>query len=143
MTKNGREQMNTSFFVPHDPAAPIAGRAEGPLAGLTALVKDMYDIAGERTGGGNPEWLPAPSPAPIPAAGGRKNSSRRAPGRVWGGSSSGSAGARTANAADFAIGSDTGGSVRVPASFCGLYGLRPTHRPPHLSRALGAAAPFP
>ena len=52
-----------SAFVPHDLAEPIAGAASGPLAGLTAAVKDMYDIAGERTGGGNPDWLETHPPA--------------------------------------------------------------------------------
>ena len=46
-------------FVPHDLQAPVAGAAAGPLAGLTVAVKDMYDIAGYRTGGGSPEWLEA------------------------------------------------------------------------------------
>ena len=164
--------MSSSFFVPHDLAAPVAGSASGPLAGLTAVVKDMYDIAGTRTGGGNPEWLAAHAPArkhavaveKILAAGatitgktvcdeffysvGGSNAhygtpiNLRAPGRICGGSSSGSAGALAANACDFALGSDTGGSVRVPASFCGLYGLRPTHDRIDLAGAMAMAPSF-
>ncbi|HET7910769.1 MAG TPA: hypothetical protein VFL49_01955, partial [Pseudolabrys sp.] len=52
-----------SCFVPHDLAGPLKGAASGPLAGLSAVVKDMYDIAGERTGCGSPEWLAARPPA--------------------------------------------------------------------------------
>ena len=56
-------QAYRSCFVPHDIKAPTKGAASGPLAGLTAVVKDMYDIAGERTGCGNPEWLANQAPA--------------------------------------------------------------------------------
>jgi amidase len=59
-----------------------------------------------------------------------------------GGSSSGSAAACGANACDFALGSDTGGSVRIPASFNGLYGLRPTHDRVDLTGAMAMAPTF-
>src|SRR5262249_60036074 len=61
-------QAYRSCFVPHDIKAPLRGAASGPLAGLTAVVKDMYDIAGTRTGGGNPEWLAEHKPAARHAA---------------------------------------------------------------------------
>lgn len=149
--------LSRSAFVPHNLAAPLRGAANGPLAGLTAAVKDMYDIAGTVTGNGNPTWLATHGPATAHAAAverilgagativgkavcdeffysvtganahyGTPNNPR-APGRLPGGSSSGSASAVAAGACDFALGSDTGGSVRIPASFNGIYGLRPTH----------------
>jgi len=144
------------FFVPHDLRAPLAGAAAGPLAGLTGVVKDMYDIAGERTGAGNPDWLARQQPAARNAAAIQRlldagatitgkticdeffysvagmnahygtPPNVRAPGRIPGGSSSGSAAAAAAGACDFSLGSDTGGSVRIPASLCGLYGIRTT-----------------
>lgn len=147
----------SGFFVPHDIRSPLRGAPAGPLAGLTAVVKDMYAIAGERTSGGNPDWLAAATPATENAAAidrilkagativGKAicdeffysvaginahygtPANLRAPGRIPGGSSSGSAAATAAGACDFALGSDTGGSVRIPASFCGLYGIRTTH----------------
>jgi amidase len=164
--------VNGSFFVPHDLEAPMRSATTGPLAGLTVVVKDMYDIAGSRTGGGNPEWLSEQKPATRNAAvveqilaagtiitgkticdeffysitgvnahyGTPRN--LRAPGRLPGGSSSGSAAACGANACDFAIGSDTGGSVRIPASFNGLYGLRPTHGRVDLTGAMAMAPSF-
>src|SRR5262249_56080407 len=66
----------------------------------------------------------------------------RAPGRIPGGSSSGSAAAVAADACDFALGSDTGGSVRMPASYCGVYGLRPTPGRIDLAGAMGRAPAF-
>jgi amidase len=150
-------QTYRSCFVPHDLSAPLNETSAGPLAGLRAVVKDMYDIAGERTGCGSPEWLATHAPAirncpPVQkildagatvigktvcdeffysVSGANAHYGTpvnvRAPGRLPGGSSSGSAAACGAGLCDFALGSDTGGSVRVPASFNGIYGLRPTH----------------
>ena len=66
----------------------------------------------------------------------------RAEGRITGGSSSGSAAAVAAKLCDFAIGSDTGGSVRAPASYCGLWGIRPTHGRVVARRAMPLAPSF-
>lgn len=131
--------------------------APGPLSGLTFAVKDLIDVAGWTTGGGNPDWLathePATAHAPVVAmllgAGATLVGTTitdelafsleganahhgipvnpAAPDRLPGGSSSGSAVAVAAGEADFALGTDTGGSVRFPAAFCGLYGFRPSH----------------
>jgi amidase len=64
----GRRNVDGSFFVPHDLQAPLCRAATGPLAGLTVVIKDMYDIAGSRTGGGNPKWLAEQGPATRNAA---------------------------------------------------------------------------
>jgi amidase len=166
------ETTGGAFFVPHDIAAPVAGSGDGPLAGLNAAVKDMYDIAGFPTGAGNPTWLATHGPAKAHAAAVEKilragatiigkticdelffsvtginvhygaPANLRAPGRIPGGSSSGSAAATGAGACDFALGSDTGGSVRVPAALCGVYGLRPTHGRVDLAGAVLMAPSF-
>ena len=143
-------------FMP-DGRFTLAGAADGPLAGLSFATKDIIDIAGHRTSCGNPDWLASHPPAARHAgavtalldAGATfagkavteelatgltgENThygtpvNANAPGRVAGGSSSGSAAAVAGGLVDFALGSDTGGSVRAPASFCGIYGLRPSH----------------
>src|SRR5580704_5882546 len=155
-------------FVP-GPRVRIEGRAGGPLAGLTFAAKDLFDVAGVPTGGGNHDW---PTGRPIPTKHawavqtlldsganliGKTITDEvslgilgenafdgtpvnvRAPGRVPGGSSSGSAAVVAAGLCDTALGTDTGGSVRVPSSFCGLYGIRPTHGRLNLSGMLPQA----
>jgi amidase len=163
---------NVDAFVPHTLAQPIVGHEDGALTGFTVAVKDMFDISGERTGGGNPDWLADSRPASVHASAVRRllaagativgkticdefffslagvnehygtPRNPRAPGHLPGGSSSGSAAAVAAGACDFAIGSDTGGSVRVPASFCGLYGIRPTHGRVDMTGAMGMSPSF-
>jgi amidase len=144
----------------------------GSLDGLTFGLKDLFDVAGHRTGFGSPDWLRTHEPAArswplldaLLAAGatmvGKTHTEEMAfsltgenahygtpinpaaPGRVPGGSSSGSAAAVAGELVDFAIGSDTGGSVRAPASFCGIYGIRPTHGRLSLEQACPLAPSF-
>jgi amidase len=135
----------------------LAGRRRGPLQGLTMAVKDVFDIAGHRTGNGHPLWLETHPPAARTAAAverlleagaclvGKTHADEmayslngenvhygtptnpKAPGRIPGGSSSGSAAAVAGDLVDFALGTDCGGSVRLPASYCGIYGIRTSH----------------
>lgn len=135
----------------------VEGAEAGPLKGLTVGVKDLYDIAGHVTGCGNPDWARTHEPAVSTASAvqslldagatirGKTHTDElayslmgvnahygtpinsAAPDRVPGGSSSGSVAATAAGIVDIGLGSDTGGSVRMPASFCGVYGIRTTH----------------
>lgn len=150
----------------------IEGAAAGPLAGTTFAAKDLYHVAGTKAGCGNPDWLAsheadeetAPVIRKLLAAGatliGKAHTDEiaysmngenhfygtprnvNAPGRIPGGSSSGSAAAVAGELCDFALGTDTGGSVRVPASYCGVFGIRPTHDRIPLEGLMALAASF-
>jgi len=154
-------------FCAYDPA-PVAHAATGPLAGTTFCVKDLYDVAGYPTGCGHPLKLAQSGIATAHAAAiqallqagarfvGKTHldelayslngqnlhygtpANPAAPDRIPGGSSSGSTAAVAAGQADVGLGSDTGGSVRIPASYCGLYGFRPSHG----AVSLAGAMPF-
>lgn len=143
-------------FVPNG-RFMLAATGRGPLHGKRFAVKDLIDVAGHRTGGGNPDWRATAKPAMRHAAAvaqlldagaeiiGKTITDElafsleganahygtpvnpRDPAFLPGGSSSGSAVAVAARLCDFALGTDTGGSIRVPAAFCGIYGLRPSH----------------
>jgi amidase len=143
-------------FTP-GPQPSLAGAPGGPLEGIRFAAKDLFDVAGYVTGAGNPDWarthpVPTRHAAAVEAllsAGatlaGKTHTDElafslngenahygtpvnpRAPGRIPGGSSSGSASAVAGHAVETALGTDTGGSIRIPSSYCGLYGIRTTH----------------
>jgi amidase len=129
----------------------------GNLQEMSFAVKDVFAIKGNTSGAGNPDWLRTHAPADQNAEsidrllqqGARLTGTTqtdelmyslngenfhygtpvnpKAPNRIPGGSSSGSAVAVSAGMVDFALGTDTGGSIRIPAAYCGIYGFRPTH----------------
>jgi amidase len=164
-------QDSLGVFVPHGRIERL-GAARGPLAGATFAVKDIFDVEGTVTGRGNPDWLAshAPAEANAPAVQAVLDAGARlvgktitdelafsvvgmnphygtptnvaAPGRVPGGSSSGSAAAVGGGIVDLALGSDTGGSVRVPASYNGIYGMRPSHGRTSLEGVMPLAPSF-
>jgi amidase len=167
-------------MIPNDPYnafcrhthVELDGAPAGPLRGLTFAAKDVFDIAGHRTGNGNPVWLETHPPAARTAsvverllAAGAKMVGKtqtdelayslngenvhygtpinpRAPGRIPGGSSSGSAAAVAGGLVDFALGTDCGGSVRLPASYCGIYGIRTSHGLVPIDGVVDLAASF-
>jgi AtzE family amidohydrolase len=143
-------------------AALAAGKAAGPLVGVPFAVKNLFDVEGLATRAGskiNRDLAPSPRDATLiermEAAGailvGALNMGEYAydftgenvhdgasrnphdPTRMTGGSSGGSGGAVGGGLVPLALGSDTNGSIRVPASFCGIFGLKPTYG--RLSRA--------
>jgi amidase len=139
------------------PSLMARGAADGPLGGLTVAVKDLLDVAGTVTLAGNPDFGRTRVPAERHAVAverlvhagatvvGRTITDElayslsgtnrffgtpvnvAAPQRIPGGSSAGSAAAVAAGLVDLGLGTDTAGSVRVPASYCGIWGWRSTH----------------
>jgi amidase len=144
----------------------------GPLDGMAVAVKDLFALGGFRVGAGNPAWLAQAGPEPADAWAVHKlrdagaaiagiaqtdelafslsgtnghygtPPNPAAPDLVTGGSSSGPAAAVAAGQADIGLGTDTAGSIRVPASVCGLFGLRPTHGAVPADGVLPLAASF-
>ncbi len=135
----------------------LAPTGEGDLSPLRMALKDMFDVAGRVSSFGHPRWRethePARAHAPVVAAllahgatiaglakmdqlayslignagEGTPPANAFDPECFCGGSSSGSASAVAGGVVDVGIGTDTGGSVRIPAAACGLCSLRPTH----------------
>ncbi|SEG56430.1 amidase [Marinobacterium lutimaris] len=146
----------TTGFIENDPVERLP-QGSGLLDGLVFASKDIFELKGHVTGLGQPQWRATHAPATMDApvftklldAGahliGKTHTDELCysiagqnahdgtppnpalPGAIPGGSSSGSVSVTAAGLVDFAIGSDTGGSVRIPASYCGVYGIRPTH----------------
>ena len=135
----------------------VAAAEPGPLSGMNIAVKDLYAVQGQRIGAGNPEFLrtspicesSAPAVRLLLNAGADVKGiaqtdefayslagtnvhygtppNPKAPGCVSGGSSSGPASAVACGQADIGLGTDTAGSIRIPASYQGLWGIRTTH----------------
>ena len=157
MTKSKLHLKDPHRAMINRPTIWLRGPTDKSLSDLRFVVKDLFDVAGVPTAGGSPDWLQTSTLPQIHAVivselldagaeligktitdeislgilgenkfdGTPENPT--CPDRVPGGSSAGSAVAVAAGYCDFALGTDTGGSVRVPSSFCGIYGIRPTH----------------
>jgi amidase len=150
----------------------VEGAEAGPLSGLTFAVKDVFHIKGGVTGFGHPDWLRTHGEEAVTAVAVQQllDAGATMVGKtvtdelaysltgenyhygtpvnprdatcIPGGSSSGSASAVAGGLVDFALGSDCGGSVRIPASYCGLFGMRPTHGRISLEGAIPFAPSF-
>ncbi|MFN5268507.1 MAG: amidase family protein, partial [Burkholderiales bacterium] len=162
------KRLASRAFMPY-PKVALAAARHGPLAGLSFAVKDLFDVAGYPTSGGQPMLLAmsgnktcsSPVVTQLLDAGAQfvgktitdelafsingQNAhfgdpiNPHAPDRISGGSSSGSASAVAHGLCDIGIGSDTGGSVRAPANHCGLIGIRTSHGLVSLEHAVAFA----
>ncbi|SFO95814.1 amidase [Salibacterium halotolerans] len=150
----------------------VEPRQEGILSGLTFALKDVIAVNGVVNGAGHPKWRRRAAPAADHAAVVRRllengaalrgmtitdelmyslNGENihdgtplnpKAPDRIPGGSSSGSASAAAAGDVDIGVGTDTGGSIRIPSSYCGLFGMRPSHGALDMTGVIPLAASF-
>ncbi|KIL51947.1 amidase [Jeotgalibacillus soli] len=164
--------MNDQWNAFADQDVKLSPTGKGTLDSLSFAVKDVFSIKGYTCGAGNPDWLRTHEPAEETAESILKLLEKgaalkgtlqtdelmyslngenahygtpvnpKAPDRIPGGSSSGSASAVAAGLVDFALGTDTGGSVRIPSSYCGLYGIRPTHGAVNISGVIPLAKSF-
>jgi len=169
--KRATEKRAIDGFCRHE-KIEAAGARKGPLKGLTFAAKDIIDVAGHVCCCGNPTWLsthqPATKTAPVIQSlldAGAKLVGKTltdelafslngqnhhygtplnavSPERIPGGSSSGSAVVVAAGRVDFALGTDTGGSVRVPAALNGIFGFRPSHGALSVEGVMGLAPSF-
>ena len=167
-TKNNN---TTGIFCDHGPKA-WQTHYQGTLINKRLVVKDVFAIKGERNSAGNPHWFKTAKPAQSTASSVNKlmtagcnfigfthtdelayslegnnihygaAQNPKLKGHACGGSSMGSAAAVAANLADIGLGTDTGGSIRIPASYCGLYGIRPSHNVIEKDGLIPLAPPF-
>ncbi|MCU4677411.1 amidase family protein [Catenovulum sp. 2E275] len=161
----------TGIFCEHGPKNWQV-QASGPLAGKTLAVKDLFQLKGYKNTAGNPDWFASHEIADTSSASLEKlmqagcvftgfthsdeiayslegnnihygaAQNPKLAGHACGGSSMGSAAAVAANLAEIGLGTDTGGSVRIPASYCGLYGIRTTHNAISRAGLIGLADEF-
>ncbi|MBH0012682.1 amidase [Pseudoalteromonas sp. NZS100_1] len=162
---------NKSIFCNHGPTLWQTSQS-GLLANNRLAVKDVFAVKGERNSAGNPHWFKTAKPAQNTASSVNKlmtagcnfigfthtdelayslegnnihygaAQNPKLKGHACGGSSMGSAAAVAANLADIGLGTDTGGSIRIPASYCGLYGIRPSHNVIEKDGLIPLAPPF-
>lgn len=169
---NNNENKNTeAIFCQHGPKK-WQMYCEGNLLNQRLAVKDLFAVEGEKNAAGNPDWLKQAKSASTSASSINKLMAQgcqfvgfthtdemayslegnnthygaaenpKVLNHTCGGSSMGSAAAVAANLADIGLGTDTGGSIRIPASYCGLYGIRPSHEVIATDGLIALSPPF-
>lgn len=162
---------NTGIFCDHGPSNWLSSQT-GILSTKRLAVKDVFAVKKQKNSAGNPCWFKTHPPAQQTASSVNKlmdagcifkgfthtdelayslegNNTHygaaqnpKIKGHACGGSSMGSAAAVAGNLADIGLGTDTGGSIRIPASYCGLFGIRPSHNVIEKDGLIPLAPPF-